>query len=35
VTTNALSDALGGVLQIDSTDGDGTVLTVRLPLSTR
>jgi PAS domain S-box-containing protein len=28
-------DALGGVLQIDSTDGDGTVLTVRLPLSTR
>jgi signal transduction histidine kinase len=28
-------DALGGVLQIDSTDGEGTVLTVRLPLSTR
>jgi signal transduction histidine kinase len=28
-------DALGGLLQIDSTDGDGTVLTVRLALSTR
>jgi PAS domain S-box-containing protein len=28
-------DALGGLLQIDSTDGDGTVLTVRLPVSSR
>ena len=28
-------NALGGVLQIDSTDGDGTMLTVRIPLSPR
>jgi len=28
-------DALGGRLQIDSTDGAGTVLSARLPLSTR
>jgi signal transduction histidine kinase len=28
-------DALGGRLRIESTDGDGTVLTARLPLSTR
>jgi PAS domain S-box-containing protein len=28
-------DALGGRLRIESTDGDGTVLAVRLPLSTR
>jgi PAS domain S-box-containing protein len=28
-------DALGGQLRIESTDGDGTVLTARLPLSTR
>ena len=28
-------DAMGGRLRIDSTDGDGTVLTARLPLSTR
>jgi PAS domain S-box-containing protein len=28
-------DAIGGRLGIDSTDGDGTVLTARLPLSTR
>jgi signal transduction histidine kinase len=28
-------DALGGQLRIDSTDGEGTVLTARLPLSTR
>jgi signal transduction histidine kinase len=28
-------DALGGRLRIESTDGDGTVLAARLPLSTR
>jgi PAS domain S-box-containing protein len=28
-------DALGGQLRIESTDGDGTVLAARLPLSTR
>jgi signal transduction histidine kinase len=28
-------DAMGGRLRIDSTDGDGTVLAARLPLSTR
>ena len=28
-------DALGGRMRIESTDGDGTVLTARLPLSTR
>ena len=28
-------DAIGGRLRIDSTDGDGTVLTARLPVSTR
>jgi signal transduction histidine kinase len=28
-------DALGGRLRIESTDGDGTVLAVRLPMSTR
>jgi signal transduction histidine kinase len=28
-------DALGGRLRIESTDGDGTALTARLPLSTR
>jgi signal transduction histidine kinase len=28
-------DALGGQLRIESTDGDGTVLTARLPLWTR
>jgi signal transduction histidine kinase len=28
-------DALGGRLRVESTDGDGTVLTARLPLSTR
>jgi signal transduction histidine kinase len=28
-------DALGGRLRIESTDGDGTVLDARLPLSTR
>ena len=28
-------DALGGQLGIDSADGEGTVLTARLPLSTR
>jgi hypothetical protein len=27
--------ALGGLLRIDSPAGDGTVLTARLPLSTR
>jgi signal transduction histidine kinase len=29
------ADALGGRLRIESTDGDGTVLAARLPLSTR
>jgi signal transduction histidine kinase len=28
-------DALGGRVRIESTDGDGTVLAARLPLSTR
>ena len=28
-------DALGGRLRIESADGDGTVLTARLPLTTR
>jgi signal transduction histidine kinase len=28
-------DALGGRLRIESSDGDGTVLAARLPLSTR